>query len=360
MTQQTPKTAQARGLTYPFETLPEDGRLMEVADGVFWMRIAIPFALDHINLWLLRDGDSWVAVDTGVDFDKARKSWEGVIAHALDGLPISRVIVTHLHPDHVGLAGWLVNRYDAEFMMSRSDYLMCRAMAADTGREAPMEAIRFYRAAGFKEEGLERYRKRFGGFGEMIHPLPQSYTRLQQDDTLDIGGRTWRVEVGSGHAPEHICLYCPELKVLISGDQVLPRISSNVSLFPTEPSGDPLGDWIRSCARLRDALPDDTLVLPAHNEPFYGLHARLTALIDGHERGLARLVEVCAEPRRAVDQEVFSVLFKRRIDSEVFFMATGEALAHLACLVHRGQVTRRVNADGVCYYQTQTQDTAAE
>ena len=256
-----------------------------------------------------------------------------------------------MHPDHVGLAGWLVNHFDADFHMSRTDYLMCRTMAGDTGKQVPEEGLRFYRAAGFNDEALERYSARFGGFGQHIHPLPQAYKRVKQDDEIEIDCHIWRIEIGSGHAPEHACLYCPEKNVLISGDQVIPRISSNVSLFPTEPMGNPLQDWIDSCHRLRGVIPDDVLVCPAHNEPFYGLHARLNALIDGHENSLTRLHEVCAEPRRAIDGKVFSVLFKRKIGREVFFMAAGESLAHLMCLVHRGELAMNYDEDGVCYYQ---------
>ena len=342
--------SKARGLDYPFDDVPDAAEPREVAPGIYWLRFAIPYALDHINLWLLEDGDGWTLVDSCVDMDVSRRAWETLFDGFMGGKPIRRLIITHMHPDHVGLAGWIVNRFDAQFMMSRTDYLMCRAMAADTGRKAPDEAIRFYRAAGFDEEAIARYCDRFGGFGEYIHPLPQAYHRLQQDDELEIGGRVWRIEIGSGHAPEHVCLYCPELNVLISGDQVIPRISSNVSLFPTEPFADPLQDWIDSCTRLRGLLPADALVLPAHNEPFYGLHARLDALVDGHEKSLTRLYDVCATPRRAVDKEVFSVLFKRPIRPETYFMATGESLAHLMCLVHRGALDMEYDENGVCFF----------
>lgn len=351
MNEKQKTVSQAHGLRYPFDKKPKEGEPIEVADGIFWLRMNLPYALDHINLWLLRDGDGWSVVDTCVDMDSSRAHWEKLFDGFMAGKKLKKVIVTHLHPDHVGLAGWLVKRFDAQFFMSRTDYLMCRAMAGDTGKKAPEEGVRFYRAAGFDEHALDRYRERFGGFGEHIHPLPQAYNRIKQDDVISIDGRDWRIEIGSGHAPEHACLYNEELNVLISGDQVIPRISSNVSLFPTEPYGNPLQDWIDSCARLKSALPDDALVLPAHNEPFYGLHARLQALIDGHEKSLSRLVDVCAEPRRAIDGKVFSVLFKRRIGREVFFMASGESLAHLMCLVHRGDLQMNFDENGVCYFQ---------
>ena len=351
MSEEKTAVKQAHGLQYPFENLPGEAEPIEVADGVFWVRMTLPYNLDHINLWLLRDGDGWTLIDTCVDMDSSRAHWEKLFSGFMGGKRLKKVIVTHLHPDHVGLAGWLVKRFDAAFYMSRTDYLMCRAMAGDTGKKAPEEGVRFYRAAGFDEFAIDRYRERFGGFGEHIHPLPQAYRRLKQDDELEIDGRRWRIEVGSGHAPEHVCLYSEDLKVLISGDQVIPRISSNVSLFPTEPMGNPLQDWIDSCRRIKSVIPDDVLVLPAHNEPFYGLHARLDALVDGHERSLARLLEICDEPRRAVDGKVFSVLFKRRINREVYFMASGESLAHLMCLVHRGGLRMDFDENGVCFFK---------
>ena len=341
----------AHGLRYPFDGLPEIGEPIEVGAGVYWARMSLPFALDHINVWLLEDGEGWAIVDTCVDMDISRAHWEKLFAGFMGSKPVTKVIVTHMHPDHVGLAGWLVKRFDARFYMSRTDYLMCRAMAADTGKKAPDEAIRFYRAAGFDDYALDRYRERFGGFGEAIHPLPQSYHRLRQGDVVRIGDADWHIEVGSGHAPEHICLYSPDKKLLISGDQVIPRISSIVSLFPTEPRGNPLQDWIDSCARLKRDLPDGVLVLPAHNEPFYGLHARLQALIDGHEKALERLIDICAEPRKAIDGKIFSTLFKRKITRDVFFMATGESLAHLMCLVHRGHLKMDFDENGVCYFR---------
>ncbi|NWG45842.1 MAG: MBL fold metallo-hydrolase [Alphaproteobacteria bacterium] len=338
-----------KGLSYPFDGVPEEGEARAVAEGVYWVRMPLPFHLDHINLWMIEDGDGWTIVDTGLKSSKIIAAWETILASEFGKRPIKRVIVTHLHPDHVGLAGWFTQTYGVHLWMSRTDYLMCRTLSLDTGREAPPDAIGFYRAAGYGEPDLDRYRERFGGFGRGIHPMPDSFRRIVDGEILDIGGHYWQVLMGAGHAPEHACLYCPGLKLLISGDQVLPRISSNVSVFPTEPFGDPLKEWLRSCARLREILPGDLLVLPAHNEPFYGLHQRLTALIDNHEAALSRLLALLETPARAVD--CFSPLFKRTVGPDLLGMATGESLAHLNCLIGRRLVTRRRDADGVDWYQ---------
>ena len=187
-------------------------------------------------------------------------------------------------------------------------------MAADSGRQAPREAIEFYRAAGWDDAAIERYQERFGAFGEMIYPLPVSYHRIADGDTLRLGAHEWTVVVGSGHSPEHACLYCPQLKLLIAGDQVLPKISSNVSVYPVEPDADPLGDWLRSLAVIKQRIPDEVLVLPAHNSPFHGLHARIEELGESHVQGLARLQEMLRTPRRTVD--VFAALFSRPISRD--------------------------------------------
>lgn len=339
-----------QNLDYPFAgTRPEPGQAIEIATGVHWVRMRLPFQLNHINLWLLEDGEGWTAVDTGVHDEPTAGAWRMLFSGPMQGRPVKRVIVTHLHPDHVGMAGWLARRFDVALWMSRTDYLMCRALVADTGQEAPEEGIRFYRAAGFPEEALEIYRTRFGGFGKGIYHMPNSYRRIVDGEEIAIGGRTWQVVVGRGHAPEHACLWCKELNLFISGDQILPRISSNVSVFPTEPEADPLRDWLESCATLKALLPEDVLVLPSHNEPFRGAKRRLQELIDDHEANMDKLVALCAEPKRAVD--CFPALFRSRITSGNFGMAAGESLAHLNCLRFRGRIVRTTDGNGVDWYR---------
>ena len=340
---------QARsGYDYPFTEFPSRGGKMEVAPGVYWVRMPLPFVLDHINLWLIDDKDGWTLVDTGISSEQTREDWESIFDDHLDGKPISRVIVTHLHPDHIGLAGWITRKFNCQLWMSRTDYLLCRNLVSDTGREAPVEAKTFYRAAGFSDRSLDAYLQRFGRFGTSVSHIPDAYRRLKDGECIPIGAHEWQVVIGRGHAPEHVCLYCKELKVLISGDQVLPRISSNVSIFPTEPDADPLSEWLDSCAYLADTLPDDVLVLPAHNEPFFGLHRRMHQLIEEHETNLDALEGLLKEPKRSVD--VFSALFKSEITRDTYFMATGESLAHLNCLLSRNRIERNRDEKGVDWY----------
>ena len=342
-------TTPAGELTYPFAAVPAPGEMLDVAPGVKWQRMPLPFALNHINLWALEDGDGWTLVDTGMKTPQTAATWETILAGPLAGRPIKRVICTHMHPDHVGMAGWLTRRFNCPLWMTRLEYVTCRMLVADTGREAPADGLRFYGAAGWSSADLERYKARFGEFGNMVYTLPDSFHRLSDRDEIVIGQHRWQAVIGRGHSPEHLCLYCPELRVLISGDQVLPKITSNVSVFPTEPAADPLSDWLASLSAIRAAVPDDVCVLPAHNEPFQGLHARIGQLIDGHERSLQRLLQALSEPRRVTD--VFSLLFRRPVSEGTLQMATGEAVAHLNCLIHRGLVRSQPDGDGVSWYQ---------
>lgn len=343
------QTADGHGLSYPCGTPPEPGTAREVAPGVRWLRMPLPFSLNHINLWAIDDGAGWAIVDTGTQTPDVLAAWRTQLAPGggLDGRPVTRVIATHMHPDHMGMAGWLTRKFDVRLWMTREEYLMCRTLTADTGREAPDDAIRFYRRCGWPEETLDAYRARFGGFGKFIHALPDSLRRIVDGERLRIGAHDWRVIVGRGHSPEHACLLCEDLGVLISGDQVLPRISSNVSVHPTEPDADPLAEWLASLARLRAELSDELLVLPAHGEPFRGLHARLDRLSSGHARGLERLRSRLGEPRRVID--CFGALFARSIDArdEVVGLATGETMAHLNHLMRRGEVKAELADDGV-------------
>jgi glyoxylase-like metal-dependent hydrolase (beta-lactamase superfamily II) len=350
-----PRAADAAGepapLTYPIGSLPEPGHAVVIVPGVLWLRMRLPMAgLNHINVWALEDGEGWTLADTGMQTSDTVAAWQSAFAGSLQRRPVKRVICTHMHPDHIGMAGWLTRQHDCRLWTTRLEYVTCRMLVADTGREAPADAVRFYHAAGWDDEALEHYKARFGGFGKAVYTLPDSYRRIVDGEELDIGGRAWRAVEGRGHSPEHLCLYCPELKLLISGDQVLPRISSNVSVFPTEPDADPLTEWLESLASIRERVPDEVLVLPSHNEPFRGLHARLGALIAEHEDRLARVRQALATPKRAVD--VFGALFRRRIGVEMLSFATGESIAHLNCLIARGQAVREVDASGIGWYRS--------
>ena len=338
----------ARGLTYPCAGWPLPGAAFTVATGVLWIRLPMPIALNHVNVYAIEDGPGWAVVDTGLAIDETRDLWETILTGPLQGRPVTQLICTHMHPDHIGLAGWLCERFSAPLLMTRLEYVTARMLVSDTGKSAPQAGEDFYRAAGWDETQIDLYRREFGRFGMAVSPLPAGYTRIREGEQLTIGGQTWRVVVGEGHSPEHACLWRQSDDVVLGGDQILPRISSNVSVWPTEPRADPLGDWMDSLERMKRVLPEGALILPSHGEPFYGVHNRLDALVRGHEASLMRLARSLQRPRRAVD--VFGSLFARPIGDGVRGMATGEALAHLNYLRQRGRAVCTPDTQGVDWW----------
>lgn len=336
-------------LQYPFRQRPDPGEALTVRPGIHWLRMPMPFVLNHINLWVLEGPDGWTVIDTGLRTVDVAAAWNNLLAPegALGGRRVARVVVTHMHPDHVGMAGWLTRRFDCPFHMTRLEYLNCRVMVADTGREAPPDGLRFYARAGWSERDLDHYRMRFGEFGKMIHPLPDSFERLTDGQVLRLDHNDWEVIVARGHSPEHACLYCRELDVLISGDQILPKITSNTSVYPIEPSADPIGDWLTSIEDIRRRVPDSVLVLPAHNDPFLGLHLRLQQLHDSTLLAMGRVRQALTEPRRVIDlvREVFPSPIAN--NPTQLGLATGETIAHLNYLSRQGhvRVERREDAD---------------
>ena len=334
---------------YPHAHPPELGEPFKVANGVYWLRMPLPFKLDHINLWLLEEEDGWTIIDTGLATEETTHIWEGLYQKITQHKPIKRLLATHMHPDHIGLAAWLCRRSDAELWMSRSEYMYCRILLEDSHREAPEIAVDFYQAAGFNEEQLNYYRSKFGAFSNMIRGMPNRYHRLQDNDTFTVNHQQWQVIMGEGHSPEHACLFCPELKLFISGDQLLPTISSNVSVWPIEPSGNPLEAWINSCHKLQSMLPDNTLTLPSHGLPFLGAQQRLQKLINDHEKDLQTVYENCETPKRVVD--LFPLIFKSKISHSTLVLAAGESYAHMNCLIEREMLTVKKDNNGVNWYQ---------
>jgi glyoxylase-like metal-dependent hydrolase (beta-lactamase superfamily II) len=337
-------------LAYPLgDTLPAIGAVHQLAPGLGWLRMPLPFALDHINLWLLadkREGRAgWSAVDCGVATDATRDLWEQVFAGAMDGLPLLRVIATHCHPDHIGLSDWLCRRFGAPFWITTGEYGFARMMAAALPGVDGTAAIPHFQRHGLAGGALlEQLRTRRNYFPSLVPAVPESYTRMQDGQQVVVGAHSWRVITGFGHSPEHAALYCEALGVLISGDMVLPRISTNVSVFAVEPEGNPLQQYLDSLSKF-DALPDDTLVLPSHGRPFRGLHTRIAQLRAHHAERLAEVVAACAVPCSAMD--IVPVMFRRPLDAHQLTFALGEALAHLHKLWTDGVVRRVTGADGI-------------
>ncbi|WP_282601972.1 MBL fold metallo-hydrolase [Paracoccus sp. PARArs4] len=330
----------------PFDTPPEEGAAIEVAPGILWMRLPLPMRLDHVNVFALDDGDGWTVIDTGFDSRRGRAIWEGLLAGPLGGQPVTRVIGTHHHPDHIGLAGWLMATQGASLAMTRTAWLMARMLVLDDQPRPPAESLDFWRRAGMPADLLaKRAAERPFNFADVVHPLPLGFDRLSEGQVIRMGGRDWRIAMGHGHAPCHATFWSQDDGLVIGGDQLLPSISPNLGVYPTEPGADPVGEWLDSCERLLPLSRDDQLVLPGHKLPFVGLPFRLRQLIENHRAALDRLAAALAEtPRSAVD--CFDILFRRRIGEGEFGLALVEAVAHLNRLGRDGRARPVGERDG--------------
>jgi glyoxylase-like metal-dependent hydrolase (beta-lactamase superfamily II) len=334
-------------LQFPIAAAPRPGEALPIASGVWWVRMPLPFALDHINLWMLEDGPGWTIVDTGYAAAEPKGLWERIFAEQLGGRPITRVIVSHYHPDHVGLADWLTRRWQVPLWITEKEWLYARVMSQGADDFAQVRRS-FARRAGLDEAASEIFGQRENSYRRGVPSVPASFQRLYDGMRIDIGGREWRVIIGEGHAPELACLYCAETGVLIAGDQVLPRISPNISVQAHEPDDDPLARYLASLVKLQEAVPADTLVLPSHNLPFLGLHARIASLAAHHRARCDEVVAACEEPKTAM--QLVPLLFQRKLDPHQLGFALGEALAHLNHLMYQGALTRELDEDGVHWF----------
>jgi glyoxylase-like metal-dependent hydrolase (beta-lactamase superfamily II) len=341
-------------LQYPQATPPAPAEVRDIAPGVRWLRMPLPFALDHINLWLLEDLDesgerAWTLVDCGLGNDATRAIWERILAAQLGSArePLRRIIVTHHHPDHVGQAAWLMARSGAELWMPQAEFLTAHLLREGLAGYAFDNLLAMFRANGLDGERLGKIEARGMAYRRSVPELPKTYRRLMAGQRHAIGGRTWQVLPGYGHSPEHASLWCEETGVFIAGDMVLPRISTNVSVWGVEPEGNPLALFLESIGRFA-ALPAETLVLPSHGLPFRGLRERVAQLEEHHRLRLAELHEACDAPKSAA--EVLGTLFRRELDAHQTFFAMGEAMAHLHYLHAEGRLTRERGADGIIRY----------
>ncbi|MBI5786652.1 MAG: MBL fold metallo-hydrolase [Rhodocyclales bacterium] len=330
-------------IDYPQAKPPAAGSPMAVAPGIEWLRMPLPFALDHINLWLLADGTSYTAVDTGIGLDPVKAAWQSVLAERR----IGRLLVTHFHPDHLGLAAWLQEQTGAPLWITQGEYLTGQMVKHQVGAYGVPAMCAFFRRHGLDDARVQALADRGNAYGRGVPAIPDSFQPLWEGEDVTIGGRAWRVIIGHGHAPEHASLYCEELHVLISGDMLLPRISTNISVFAGVPDANPLAWFLASLDRLRE-LPADTLVLPSHGLPFRGLHFRVDQLHAHHTERCAALVGACGEPKSAA--ELIPVLFPREItDPHQTMFAMGEAIAHLNYL-QQARRLERIEENGIIRY----------
>lgn len=334
-------------IKYQFSETPAAGELFAVAKDVFWLRMPLPFQLDHVNLWLLRDGEGWCIVDTGFPDDDVRATWQQIL-HKLDG-PVTRLVVTHFHPDHLGLADWLLAETGASLWMSSGEFLTAHAVWHEVGGHGARFMVEQFRQHGLAQEKLDKFAQRGSGYRKAVPGLPTHYQRLKAGDSLTINGQRWDVLIGYGHAPEHLALHCPGQKLFISGDMLLPRISTNISVFAATPEADALAWYLASLTQMAEQLPADTLVLPSHGKPFTGVQARVAELVAHHAERLCALEKACAAaPLPAAD--LLDALFGRTLDTHQTMFAMGEAIAHLNHLTQRGRLLRHTDAAGIIRY----------
>lgn len=332
---------------------PAHGEAREVAEGVLWIRLPLPMpALDHVNIYALEEPDGWTLIDTGIGWAPCRKALARARAGALAGRPILRAVLTHHHPDHIGLAGGLAAE-GTEILASRTAWLMGRMLTLDEQARPTDRQIAFRRRAGMDDAGLDAYAtERPFNFADVVCPMPLGFRALEEGDVLEAGGRRWSVRLGEGHAPAHVTLWSED-GLLLSGDQVLPGISSNIGVYPTEPEADPLAGWLATCRRFLThvcATGADPLVLPGHKRPFVGLAHRLGQLVENHEHALER-IELALAERELTALDLFDAIYKRRIGPGETGLALAEAVAHVNHLTRAGRIARRLDDRGAWLYR---------
>jgi len=334
-------------IEYPFAALPNAAQTMAVAEGVYWLRMPLPFALDHINLWLLEDDNGLTIVDTGLNTAEIKALWNALLDSPPLDRGVTRIVITHHHPDHIGLAGWLRERTGTQITITQTEWLTAHHYYNDVEAAIRENMLAFYAEHGLDEPRLQTMRELGNRYRQVVSPPPTAYHVMRGGEPLRIGGREWQVMIGRGHAPEHACLYCREQKLLIAGDQVLPKITPNIMLSAAEPYANPLQDYLTSFDAFAP-LAADTLVLPSHGRPFLNLHARIAQLKHHHHERLAVLAEHLAMPHSAA--ELLPRLFRRPLDAHQLMFAMGESLAHLALLRANGEVVEE-NREGIRYFQ---------
>lgn len=337
-------------IKYPWETPPEVGGVTPIAQGVFWVRLPLPMALDHVNCYVFEDDDGWTIVDTGFNTKKTRRIWQSLLQEQFSDKPVKRVIGTHHHPDHIGLAGWFQSKYRAEFVATRTTWLFSRMLLLDEQERPSNETVAFWKSAGMAPEILsQRLDERPFNFADCVAPMPLGFKRIKDGDVVEFGRRTWDVKVGHGHSPEHATFWSRTDNLVLSGDQIIPSISSNLGVYATEPDADPVQEWLDSCSRFLPCAKSEHLVLGGHKLPFTGLATRLEQLITNHHGALDRLAKHLKTPQTAAD--CFVPLFKRKIGKDEYGLALVESIAHLNHMYQAGLVSRIKRDDGAWLYQ---------
>jgi glyoxylase-like metal-dependent hydrolase (beta-lactamase superfamily II) len=333
------------GVRFPWPEAPGPGEIIEVAEGVLWARIGLPNRLNHVNIYLLDDGDAWTVIDTGFRNKMCLEHWDLLRAGPLKGRRLWRVVGTHHHPDHIGLVGRMMREDGVEFWTTRTAYILARMLQLDHHEHHPPEQIAHWKRGGTPPHLVEEFsRETPFNFSRTVDPLPLGYRRIVEGEVIRMGGRDWDVRMGDGHAPEHATFWSRDDDLVIVGDQAIPGISSNLGVQPTEPEADPVGDWLESCERLLRHAREEHVALPGHKPVFTGLPLRFEQLISNHHTAIDRLRGHLTDWRTAV--ECFVPIFGREIGPPVYGLAMNEALGHLNHMHRTGEAERETGADG--------------
>jgi glyoxylase-like metal-dependent hydrolase (beta-lactamase superfamily II) len=329
-------------LSFPFAEPPAFGETVEIAPGLLWARIPLPFRLDHVNIYLIEDQGGWAIFDTGIADDVTREAWTKLLA----GRRVTRVIVSHFHPDHIGLAGWLCARHDAPLLTSQTTYLGCINISLRPDNDAADHYRAFYVGNGLPDDVTAQVTTRGHSYLRMVTDLPPTFARIVAGDDLVIGGRTFRAMSGEGHAPEQIMLWCAEEKLFLAADEVLEKITPNISVWAIDPTADPLGLFYRSLRQLKTDLPEDALALAGHRLPFVGVHRRCDELIAHHEERCGMIAAACRERPQSVS-DLLPVVFPRVADPHQLGFAFSEVFAHVNRMLRDGRLIWADRSAGV-------------
>jgi glyoxylase-like metal-dependent hydrolase (beta-lactamase superfamily II) len=335
-------------ISHPSPAAPGPGEAVEIAPGVLWTRLPLPFQLNHINIYLIDDGDGWAVLDAGINDGVCRAAWEALVAGPLRGRRLTRLIVTHFHPDHIGLAGWLADRFGLPLWTTQTSYLNCLTISLNPDALDAKPYRDFYLAHGLRDDVTKVVSTQGHGYLRLVAPLPGTFRRIVAGDRIRIGGRSFSALVGDGHAPEQLMLHCPESRLLFVADQVLAKITPNVSVWAVDPDGDPLRLFLRSLRALQDDIPNDTLILPGHQLPFFGIRQRAAQLIAHHEVRCTALLSACRSAARSV-ADLVPILFPRELDAHQTSFAFSEVLAHVNYLLGGGELTRIDTRAGITF-----------
>ncbi|MBI4293992.1 MAG: MBL fold metallo-hydrolase [Betaproteobacteria bacterium] len=352
VTKKADATPPASKVTYPFKHSPEFGKIVQVAEGIFWLTTPLPFRLRAINAYLIEEKEGWTIVDCGYGIEEVRRHWEGVWRDQMKDKPVTRVVVTHFHPDHMGNAGWFQEKLGIRPHMAETEWAFALLAAKGLNSDDIDQRIAFYRKHGLSNELVQKYRNEVFRYAFGVPSVPDSYTRLREGDVMTINGVAWTVMIGYGHSPEHVCLYSSRLGVMIAGDQILPEITPNVGAWHFEPDANPLEGFVNTIKRFRPLLRRDTLVLPAHRKPFRGVHQRFDEL-EHHHRVRLHKILAATGPAGMTSADLMPWIFPGDLDGHQIGFGMHEALAHLNFLMYEGKMVRKTDADGIVrYYKT--------